>query len=195
MTAIIREASSAHDYEAFLQLINEYVCWLRARYEQDSWINANVLAKPLLTKKLEHLPSIYGASGGRAFVAAQGDEIRGCGAYRRLGDGICEMKRVFVPQRFQGAGLGRRICGAILDSARDDGFRLIRLDTGNLMKEAIALYQSLGFKQCAPYHEYPQRLMPYFMFMELPLADPATSAANRFADPGPNVTTTQRIKR
>ena len=190
MAAIIREASSAQDYEAFLRLINEYVCWLRARYELDAWIIAEVLDKQSLASELEHLPSIYGAPGGRAFVAVQDDEIRGCGAYRQLGEGICEMKRVFVPQRFQGAGLGRRICDALVATARSDGFRLIRLDTGHVMKEAIALYQSLGFRQCAPYHEYPQRLMPYFMFMELPLADPATSAAHRFADPGPNTTTT-----
>ena len=38
------------------------------------------------------------------------------------------------------------------------------------MTEAIAMYQSFGFKQCSPYHEYPEKLMPYFVFMELSLA-------------------------
>jgi ribosomal protein S18 acetylase RimI-like enzyme len=60
------------------------------------------------------------------------------------------MKRVFVPAQFQGAGLGRRLCNALIASVREDGFRLMRLDTGRLTKEAIAMYQSFGFAQCAP---------------------------------------------
>jgi ribosomal protein S18 acetylase RimI-like enzyme len=80
------------------------------------------------------------------------------------------MKRVFVPGRFQGAGLGRRLCSALIASAREDGFRLMRLDTRNLMTEAISMYQSFGFSECCPYYEYPEKLMPYFVFMELPLA-------------------------
>jgi hypothetical protein len=32
------------------------------------------------------------------------------------------------------------------------------------------MYQSFGFKECSPYYEYPEKLMPYFLFMELPLA-------------------------
>ena len=38
------------------------------------------------------------------------------------------------------------------------------------MQEAITMYQSFGFTECAPYYEYPDTLMPYFKFMELPLA-------------------------
>ena len=81
------------------------------------------------------------------------------------------MKRVFVPERFRGAGLGRGLCSALIASAREDGFRSMKLDTGNLMREAIALYGSLGFGECAPYIDYPAQLMPYFVFMELRLAD------------------------
>jgi ribosomal protein S18 acetylase RimI-like enzyme len=85
------------------------------------------------------------------------------------------MKRVFVPERFRGAGLGRKLCGALIASARDDGFRSMKLDTGNLMQEAIALYGSLGFRECAPYIDYPAKLMPHFVFMELRLADAIAS--------------------
>lgn len=86
------------------------------------------------------------------------------------------MKRVFVPGRFQGAGLGRGICSALIASAREEGIQLMRLDTGNLMKEAISLYQSFGFTECAPYYEYPEKLMPYFVFMELPLVGAAANS-------------------
>jgi GNAT superfamily N-acetyltransferase len=112
---------------------------------------------------------MYGSPNGRAFVAVHENEVRGCGAYRRLVDGTCEMKRVFVPQRFQGAGLGRRLCTALISAASEDGFQLMRLDTGSIMNEAITMYQSFGFKKCSPYYDYPEKLMPYFVFMELPL--------------------------
>ena len=170
MNELIREASSEQDYRAFSRLIGEYVSWLRARYEQDDWFITEVLDKQSLSSELENLSAMYGSPNGRAFIAVNDNEVRGCGAYRRLADGTCEMKRVFVPGRFQGAGLGRRICSVLIASAREDGFRLMRLDTGNLMQEAFAMYQSFGFKECSPYYEYPEKLMPYVVFMELPLA-------------------------
>lgn len=173
MNELIREASSEADYRAFSKLIGEYISWLRARYEQDNWFVTEVLDKQSLSSELKSLSTIYGSTNGRAFVAVADNEVRGCGAYRRLADGTCEMKRVFVPARIQGAGLGRRLCSVLIASAREDGFRSMRLDTGKLMKEAIALYQSFGFKECSPHHEYPDKLMPYFVFMELPLAGAA----------------------
>ena len=169
MNESIREASSEQDYLAISLLITEYVAWLRSRYQQNTWIITEVLDKQSLSSELEMLATMYGAPNGRAFVAVHGNDIRACGAYRRLEDGSCEMKRVFVPERFQGAGLGRRLCSALIDSARADGFRSMKLDTGNLMKEALAMYRSFGFMECAPYQAYPEKLMPYFVFMELPL--------------------------
>ena len=170
MNELIHEASSEHDYSAFSQLIGEYVSWLRSRYVDNNWFITEVLDKQSLSSELENLSTMYGSANGRAFLAVSDNEVRGCGAYRRLADGTCEMKRLFVPVRFQGAGLGRRICSALIASARADGFRLMRLDTGNLMKEAITMYRSFGFEECSPYYEYPGQLLPYFVFMELPLA-------------------------
>lgn len=175
MNSVIREASSERDYEAFAHLIREYVTWLRGRYEDDDWLITEVFDKQSLASELENLRATYSAPKGRAFVAVEDDEVRGCGAYRQLAHGICEMKRVFVPQRFQGSGIGRRICNELLASARNDGYQLMRLDTGSLMKEAISMYRSLGFRECAPYYEYPQKLMPHFLFMELSLVEGATN--------------------
>jgi len=95
--------------------------------------------------------------------------VCGAGAYRRLEDGSCEMKRLFVPAAFKGLGLGRRLARALIDAARAEGYGLMRLDTGNLLSEAIALYRSLGFRDCAPHRSYPAQLLPYLVFLELPL--------------------------
>jgi putative acetyltransferase len=82
------------------------------------------------------------------------------------------MKRLFVPERFQGHGTGRRLCIALMNSAQARGYRLMRLDTGHLFTGAIALYQSLGFRDCAPHHPYPQEFLPFMVFMERPLQAP-----------------------
>jgi ribosomal protein S18 acetylase RimI-like enzyme len=81
------------------------------------------------------------------------------------------MKRLFVTDRFKGRGIGRRLAEALINAARSDGFRLMRLDTGNLLTEAIDMYRKLGFRECAPYCDYPEKLLPYLLFMELPLSN------------------------
>ena len=88
-----------------------------------------------------------------------------------LGDGSCEMKRLFVPNRFQGQGTGRLLVRALIDAATADGFRLMRLDTGEQNSEAITMYESLGFRQCPPHHEYPTELMASLIFMERSLVE------------------------
>jgi putative acetyltransferase len=91
-------------------------------------------------------------------------------ALRDLGDRACEMKRLFVPERFQGFGTGRRLCLALIDAARADGYQVMRLDTGFQNDEALAMYRSVGFVECAPYHDYPADLMGHLRFMEKPLS-------------------------
>ena len=169
MSHVIRAASSPADYAVFATLIAEYVNWLRDRYQDDAWFILEVLDKQSLASELQDLAAIYGPPQGRTFLAVAGDEMRGCGAYRRLADGSCEMKRLFVPTRYQGAGIGRDLARALIASAREDGFPKMRLDTGVVMNEALAMYASLGFTRCAPYYDYPAKLLPYLVFMEIQL--------------------------
>jgi GNAT superfamily N-acetyltransferase len=165
----IYAATSASDYAAFAGLIREYVEWSRARYQGDAWFIDRAFSHQSLESELQALSVAYGPLNGRILLARCDGQICAGGAYRRLDDEICEMKRLFVPERFRGRGTGRRLCEAIIASARDAGFRLMRLDTGNLLTEAIGLYKSVGFRVCAPYHQYPPELMPYLVFMEMPL--------------------------
>jgi ribosomal protein S18 acetylase RimI-like enzyme len=109
-------------------------------------------------------------------LARRDDVVTGGIAYRDLGAGVCEMKRLFVPDRFHGRGIGRRLCLALMDAALSDGYRLMRLDTGTHNDEAIAMYESLGFRECEPFHDYPVDLLAHLRFMERPLASAGTPA-------------------
>ena len=175
MNEVIRTATSAEDYQAFARLVAEYVEWCRARYQADAWFVSQVFGHQSLATELEALSTSYGPPNGVTLLAVRDGQVCGGGAWRRLSDVSCEMKRLFVPDRFSGHGTGRRLCNALVGSARDQGFQVMKLDTGNLLKEAIALYQSIGFMACPPYHAYPKELMLYLVFMEMQLAGGATA--------------------
>jgi len=172
LTESIFEAVTASHYEVFAGLVGEYVRWCRDRYKHDVWFVQEVFGHQSLDSELQQLARSYGPPRGKTLLASRDGQICGGGAYRRLADGSCEMKRLFVPDRFKGHGIGRRLCQALMTAARDEGYALMRLDTATLLTEAIGMYKSLGFRECPPHRAYPDELMSYLIFMEVSLAHP-----------------------
>ena len=118
-------------------------------------------------QELDGLPGAYAAPEGRLLLAVDGDQaIIGCVAIRKLEDGACEMKRLYVPPRFRGEGLGRRLAEAVIQEARRIGYKKMRLDSLSSMAEAVGLYRSLGFTEIPSYRYNP---LPNVIFMELVL--------------------------
>lgn len=65
-------------------------------------------------------------------------------------------------------GLGRRMAKRLIDEAIGIGYRSMLLDTLDSMKPAIALYQSLGFRQIAPYYSNPSERAVFMELLMLP---------------------------
>lgn len=119
-------------------------------------------------RELANLPGDYEPPDGRLLLATEDDQLAGCIALRKLGDGVCEMKRLFIRPAYRGKGLGRVLVAAIIDEARQLGYTHMRLDTiPGRMDQAIALYRSIGFVEIAPYYESPIEDAKY---MQLELA-------------------------
>jgi ribosomal protein S18 acetylase RimI-like enzyme len=112
--------------------------------------------------ELAALPGGYDA----ILVARVGEEIVGCLALRKLEDGACEMKRLYVRPSARGSGTGRALVEASIVKARQLGYSTIRLDTLPRMDAALALYLSLGFRRTERYNDNP---IEGVLFLELQL--------------------------
>jgi ribosomal protein S18 acetylase RimI-like enzyme len=118
-------------------------------------------------QELAGLPGDYAPPQGRLLLAECQGQLAGCVALHPLEPGVCEMKRLYLRPQFRGQGLGRALAERIIAEARQTGYRRMRLDTvGPVMKDAVAMYRKLGFKEVAPYRANP---IAGAMYMELEL--------------------------
>lgn len=79
------------------------------------------------------------------------------------------MKRLYVPPRGRGLGLGRALVEAVLKEAVRTGYREMRLDTLPATAEAMAGYRNAGFMPIGPYCDTP---LAGTIFLGRPLAAP-----------------------
>jgi putative acetyltransferase len=155
LTEII-QAGSADDVEHARELFKEYEAWLGID-----------LCFQNFEKELAELPGKYAPPDGRLLLVVENGKVAGCVALRKIGNGTCEIKRLYVRPQFRGKGFGRQLAEAIIRNAREIGYERMRLDTlPPKMNDAIALYGALGFKEIEAYYNNP---VPGAKFMELDL--------------------------
>jgi len=89
----------------------------------------------------------YDAVGGVFFVlqTAEGG-IVGSVALAPMSDGGCELRKMYVARSHRGSGLGRLLLETAIAEARRMNATRITLETAAVLKEAIGLYRSYGFK-------------------------------------------------
>jgi ribosomal protein S18 acetylase RimI-like enzyme len=118
------------------------------------WIGID-LSFQNFNEELENLPGDYAPPEGCLLLALIEGQPAGCVALRKLEDDICEMKRLYVPAKFQGLAVGKNLAKAVIIEAKGLGYAKMRLDTLSKMAAAQKLYRSLGFKEIVPYRFNP----------------------------------------
>jgi len=111
-------------------------------------------------------PGEFAPPDGCMLLATVDGATAGCIGFHKMGDGTCEMKRLYVRPEFRGARLGRRLLDILLTTARERGYRVMRLETTTFMRSAQALYASMGFQVRDAYYDIPELFRPLTVFME-----------------------------
>jgi DNA-binding MarR family transcriptional regulator/GNAT superfamily N-acetyltransferase len=92
---------------------------------------------------------------GLLLVASLHGEPVGCGALIFYPDDVGLVKRMWVAPAVRGLGLGRRLLHELENCARSHDVRLIRLETKDVLTEAIRMYRSSGYREVAPFNDEP----------------------------------------
>ena len=126
------------------------------------------VAAPLLAGVTAELRELYGddvldrtptagpaelgpPGGGYLVVRVDGRAVAG-GGYKRMEDGMAEIKRMFVVPEARRRGHARRLLVALEEACREHGYARVRLDTGARQPHAQALYESAGYRSIPDYN-------------------------------------------
>jgi GNAT superfamily N-acetyltransferase len=134
--------------------------------EYEAWLGMDLCFQGF-EEELRSLPGKYTEPEGRLLLAQKDGKTAGCIALRKIDEGVCEMKRLFVRDGFRGDGIGLLLVEKVISEARRAGYLKMRLDTfPPKMGKAVKLYESHGFREIPPYYDNPHTGV---LFMELDL--------------------------
>ena len=152
MTVNLRDATGEADMSAVRCLFVEYAQSLSVS-----------LAFQQFDDELARLPGEYAPPTGALLLAEWEGKAGACVGLHSWGEGIAEMKRLYVRPALRGTGVGRRLVEAAMTRARELGYERIRLDTLPEMASAQALYRRLGFEEIEAYRPSP---IPGTLYLE-----------------------------
>jgi putative acetyltransferase len=101
------------------------------------------------------------------FIAREDGRAVACGALRRHGDGIGEVKRMYTRPEMQGRGIGGMIVAEVEALARREGLSRLVLETGDRHPAAWRVYEKAGFTRCGPVLDYPDSTWSVFYEKQL----------------------------
>ena len=112
-------------------------------------------------------PGEFEPPHGLFLVAEVDGVLAGCGAWRSLGNGSAEVKRVYVEPVFRRRGLAQVLVDAIEADAARAGIRSLVLNTGPEQPEALSLYAALGYTPARPFGIYADEPRAVFLGKDL----------------------------
>lgn len=112
-------------------------------------------------KELDDVKSMYGSPNGILYIVYQQKKAVACAAFRKIGEGICEVKRMYVQPAYRRFQIGDTLMNLLTTKANDAGYSIMRLDTLDSMVPAISLYKKHGFYIIDAYYFNPNKNTVY----------------------------------
>jgi GNAT superfamily N-acetyltransferase len=138
------QATTPREWDEARRLVREYAASLNVDLSFQNF-----------DEELQHFASEYAAPRGAFILAEEAGHYLACIGLRQFSEDIGEIKRLYVIPAARGRGLGRVLVERIIEVAGEIGYRSVLLDTLPFMKEAQALYLSLGFRPTSAYRFNP----------------------------------------
>lgn len=104
-------------------------------------------------KDYHDFPAPYWPGGDFLFALIEG-ELAGCVGITPGAEGLCEMNRLWVRPGYRGRKVGQALIRKSVERAHALGFSKMGLDVIPSRVQAIAMYETFGFEQCDPFHDY-----------------------------------------
>lgn len=126
-------------------LAYEFIDWLRLRYPEMNGEIDDYLTHQKFDEQISDVRKNYNPPQGECLLASHDGAPVGILMLKDLGQGVCEMNRMFVRQSGRGLGVGRGLIETLMQRARQMGFDTMVLSALPRHHEALALYRSIGF--------------------------------------------------
>ena len=100
--------------------------------------------------EVDNIHAAFSQPRSAYFVCEMDGKIVGGGGVAPLLNGdvdTCELKKMYFLKEGRGKGLGKMMVERCLKAARDIGFEYCYLETFNTMKDAMVLYEKMGFEK------------------------------------------------
>jgi putative acetyltransferase len=109
-------------------------------------------------------------AGGQIVMAVAGEERIGCCALIFVKQGVFEVAKMAVSERYRGHGIGRKLLEYTIAQAKVLGAHTLELASNTKLANAVHLYESLGFRHLPPERVEPSPYARANVFMELHLS-------------------------
>lgn len=166
MTATLVQATTPAQLDDVRALMRAFIAWSRVAQADNLDLIDSYFDAAAYERSLDKLPGYFGPPEGSLVVAYVDGRPAGCVAMRPLGEGVCEMKRMYIDDDFRGQGIGRLLADRIIADAKAAGHRAMRLETSVRQPDAIRLYERSGFKRIEPYNPMPPAMEGWLLSFE-----------------------------
>ena len=113
---------------------------------------------------IDHFQSYYFGNHGLFLVVIDDNQVVGTGAFRRIDENVCELKRLWLLEPYQGKGMGYQVLKELIKFAKAKGYKKVVLETDYEQERAFRFYRKAGFQ---PTEKYNDRNSDVYMEMQI----------------------------